>query len=264
MTLRFWTDIKTTDFAGLDAARTVAVLPLAAVEQHGPHLPTGTDALILDGLLARLRERTLDRTTALVLPTLAAGSSPEHLAFPGTLTVGAETLLGLWVDLGRSVARTGIRRLVILNSHGGNAALADVAALRLRTELGLLVVTCTTHRLGVPAGSIDADEARFGIHGGQIETALMLALAPALVAAAERADFASSERDLVRRHPALGAAGGPARLAWSAQDLNPAGAVGNAAAATAAQGEAILQHLADRIAAVLEDAARLPLPDLSR
>ncbi|TVQ35747.1 MAG: creatininase family protein [Geminicoccaceae bacterium] len=261
MTVIDWAALKTTDFARLAPAATLAVLPVAAVEQHGPHLPSGTDALILEGLLARLRQRGLRAgNTALVLPLQAVGLSPEHTAFPGTLTSSAETLLSLWVDLGRSVQRAGLQHLVILNSHGGNSPLLDLAALRLRHEAGLTVVSITTHRLGTPEGLIEPSEIRYGVHGGQIETALMLALAPHLVDQPAMADFTSSEPQISALHPQLGAAGSPARMAWMAEDLNPAGAIGNAALATAHQGEAILAHLTERLASLLEASLHLPHP----
>jgi creatinine amidohydrolase len=264
MAILAWTDLKTTDFAALPPDRAVAVLPIAAVEQHGPHLPTGTDALILDAILEALRQRELANGTALLLPLQAVGASPEHANFAGTLSAGAETLLALWTDIGRAVARTGIRRLLVLNSHGGNTALADVAASRLRIEAGLAVATCTTHRLGAPAGLVPPEEARFGIHGGRIETALVRAIAPHLVADAACRDFASSETDLVARHPDLGAAGGLARLAWMAEDLNPEGVVGNAALATAAEGRAILHHMVEHLARLLDDLLTLTPPAVSR
>ncbi len=264
MTILAWTDLKTTDFAALPPDRAVAVLPIAAVEQHGPHLPTGTDSLILAAILEALGERRLANGAALLLPPQTIGASPEHASFAGTLSAGAETLLALWTDVGRAVARTGIRRLLVLNSHGGNTALADVAALRLRAEAGLAVTTCTTHRLGVPDGLVPATEARFGIHAGRIETALIRAIAPHLVADEACRDFASSEAQLVNRHPDLGAAGGVARLAWMAEDLNPEGAVGNAALATADEGRAILRHMVERLERLLDDLLTLTPPKLSR
>ena len=257
MTIVDWAALKTTDFPSRMDERVLAVLPLGAVEQHGPHLPLGTDSTILAGLLDALRGRELAGGRALLLPLLPIGSSPEHKGFPGTLTVEAETLLALWCDVARSALRTGVRRLLFLNSHGGNGALADVAAFRLRDEAGVIAAALTTHRFGAPDGMLDETERRYGIHGGHAETALMRALAPEQVIDAP-GTFPSRERELATRWTAY--TGGAARLAWRAEDLNPAGPVGDAAKATAADGERLLDFLAARTVEVMEELLALPLP----
>ncbi len=257
MTIVDWAALKATDFSSQADERTLAVLPVGAIEQHGPHLPVGTDSTILAGLLDALRGRHLTGGRALLLPLLPVGLSVEHRAFAGTLTVEAETLLALWCDVARSVAATGVRRLLFLNSHGGNSALADVAAFRLRDELSMVAAALTTHRLGAPDGMLDAAERRYGIHGGQAETALVQALAPELVGAAP-GTFDSADRRLASERTAF--AGGAARVAWHAEDLNAAGTVGDAAKADAAQGGELLAFLADRTVAVIEDLLAWPLP----
>ena len=256
MTIVDWAALKTTDFPSRTEEPTLAVLPLGAVEQHGPHLPLGTDSAILAAILDALLGRELAGGRALLLPLLPVGLSPEHKGFAGTLTVEAETLLALWCDLARSVARAGVRRILFLNSHGGNGALADVAAFRLRDEVGMVAAALTTHRFGAPEGMLDADERRYGIHGGCAETALMRAIAPAQVAAA--ASFASRERDLTTRWTAY--TGGAARLAWRAEDLNPEGTVGDASVATAEDGERLLAYLTECVVEVMEELLALPLP----
>jgi creatinine amidohydrolase len=257
MTIVDWAALKTTDFPSRTGERELAVLPLGAVEQHGPHLPLGTDSMILAGLLDALRDRELRGGRALLLPLLPVGLSPEHKGFPGTLTVEAEPLLALWCDVARSAIRAGLRRVLFLTSHGGNGALADVAAFRLRDEAGVVAAALTTHRFGAPAGMLDDAERRYGIHGGHAETALVRALAPSLVAAAPDT-FRSREGDLATRWTAY--TGGAARLAWRAEDLNPAGTVGDAAKATAADGEALLDFLAACTLEVMEELLALPLP----
>ncbi|MEO1092330.1 MAG: creatininase family protein [Pseudomonadota bacterium] len=260
MTIMAWADLKTTDFRSLDRDATVAVLPLGAIEQHGPHLPISTDSLILAGLLERLRANRLDRGRALVLPLMPVGLSTEHTSFPGTLTVGASHLLASWSDLGRSVARAGIRRLVFLNSHGGNTALLDVVSRELRHELGMLVVAVTTHRFDLPLDAVPDDEARFGIHGGAVETALVQAFAPHLVDRDALAAFPSNEAAIVERNPDLGTCAGPARIAWMAEDLNRNGAVGDTLLASPELGERLVADLVTRLVRVLDDVLALPLP----
>jgi creatinine amidohydrolase len=257
MTIVDWAALKTTDFPSRAGEPTLAVLPLGATEQHGPHLPLGTDSSILAGVLDGLRGRALAEGHVLLLPLLPVGLSPEHRGYPGTLTVEAEHLLGLWCGIARSVAAAGVRRLLFLNSHGGNSALADVAAFRIRDELGMVAATLTTHRLGAPAGMLSSNETRYGIHGGQAETALMRALEPG-AAASEAAAFASKEA--THATPLTGYTAGAVRVAWRAEDLNPAGTVGDAAAATASDGERLLAFYVDRICVALGEVLRLPLP----
>jgi creatinine amidohydrolase len=250
---RFWQDLCWTDFAALPA-NTVAVLPVAAIEQHGPHLPLSVDAVIGDGVIAAALRHLPDDAPVLVLPTLAVANSVEHLRFPGTLTTTPETLLALVSDIGESVARAGVRRLVLCNSHGGNAPVLEIAARRIRIRAGILAVTTAWARLGRPEGQRDPEEATWGIHAGREETSLMLALAPDRVRMERAAAFASGWQRVAAAQPALHPGAG-ASLSWQAQDLNAAGAVGDAAGATAEAGAALLDHAARRLAALLLDVA---------
>ncbi len=259
MSIVDWAELNTTHIASQIDERTLAVLPIAATEQHGPHLPLGTDSVILEGLLDRLRGRQLAEGRALLLPLQPVGFSPEHKGFAGTLSLSAETLLALWCEVARAAAASGVRRLLLLNSHGGNAALAQAATMRLRDELGLLAAVLTTHALGAPPGALDADELRFGIHAGHGETALMRVLAPELVREAEVDRFTSRESELATE--LAGFTGGKLRLAWRTEDLHPTGAVGDAAAATAADGVALLDFLTDRVVEACETMLAWPLPE---
>ena len=255
----FWHDMRTTDFASVDADRTIALLPVAAVEQHGPHLPLSTDAVINEGIVRLMMQRLPAGGSVLVLPALTVGDSLEHTAFKGTLSVDLQALLGLWLSIGHSVARAGVRKLVIFNSHGGQRAHVDQVALRLRVDCGMLVVRAHSFALGVPTGLFDTDELTHGLHGGAVETSLMLHLRPDLVRQAALANFPSTGRTLAAQGGVLGleeAAG----LGWMMEDVNPDGACGNATAATAAKGERLLDHLADRLVRLLGEVARHPLP----
>ena len=255
----YWQDMRTTDFARVDADRTIALLPVAAVEQHGPHLPLSTDAVINEGIVRLTMQRLPAASSVLVLPALTVGDSLEHTAFKGTLSVDLHALLGLWLSIGHSVARAGVRKLVILNSHGGQRAHVDQVALRLRVDCGMVVVRAHSFALGVPAGLFDADELTHGLHGGAVETSLMLHLRPDLVRQDALADFPSAGRTWAAQGGVLGweAAAG---LGWMMQDVNPEGACGNAAAATAAKGERLLDHWADRLVTLLGEVARHALP----
>ena len=255
----FWQDMHTPDFANVDADRTIALLPVAAVEQHGPHLPLSTDAVINEGIVRLMMQRLPADSSVLVLPALTVGDSLEHSAFKGTLSVDLQALLGLWLSIGHSVARAGVRKLVIFNSHGGQRAHVDQVALRLRVDCGMLVVRAHSFALGAPTGLFESDELIHGLHGGAVETSVMLHLRPDLVRQDALADFPSTGRTLAARGGVLGleeAAG----LGWMMQDVNPDGACGNAAAATAAKGKRQLDHWADRLVTLLGEVARHPLP----
>ena len=259
----YWRDLASGDFPPADRERTVALLPVAALEQHGPHLPLATDALINEGIVARTLALGVPGVSLLVLPVQQVGHSLEHTAFPGTLSIDAHTLLDAWMELGRGVARAGVAKLVLLNSHGGQGSLVDLLAVRLRVEAGLLVARANSWRLGTPPGLFTADELAHGIHGGEVETSLLLHLRPDLVRHEALADFAALGARWAAEGRTLGVEG-PAGIGWMAQDLNPAGVCGNAAAADAARGEQLLEHLAAALVNVVRDLAATPLSFIQR
>jgi len=256
---RYWSELTTRDFAGLDTASTVAVLPLGATEQHGPHLPLGVDTLLADGIVRATLPLLGATLPVLFLPTQPVGLSPEHARYPGTLTLSAETLMRLWKEIGAGVARAGVKKLLLFNAHGGHIGAMDVVARELRESHDLLVYSVNWFHLpmvGVPP--ID----RFDVHAGESETAMMLALHPALVRREAALDFESSAQRRNVAFPALGNGRG-AKFGWAMQDLNPAGAAGNAAAATAEQGAAYVAEAARQLALVLDELSRLPLSTLA-
>ena len=254
----YWQDFTTADFSRLDPERTVALLPVAAVEQHGPHLPLSTDAVINDGIIRVALAKLKAEATLLVLPALTIGLSPEHVSFAGTLSVADMTLADVWTDIGRSVARAGVRKLVIFNTHGGQKSLVDLVAMRLRNELGMLVVRATYFAFGAPAGLFGGSELAHDIHGGEVETSLMLHLKPELVRTAALEDFRGLPQQLAERNELLGAEK-PVGIGWRSEDLHPAGACGNAARADAARGAQHLQYLADRLVRLIGEVAATPL-----
>lgn len=267
--LRRWADLAWPDFAGLDPQRTVAVLPLGATEQHGPHLPLSVDTDIVEALLQRAAEHLPADLSVLVLPTQAVGLSPEHEAYPGTLSLAPETALALLHDLAAGVARAGVRKLVILNGHGGHVGLLDVATRAMRARHGLLVWSVPWWQLPLeePGGhdllaDLPARELRFGVHAGRLETSVMMALAPGLVRRAALRDFPSSAEQRATHFPLLGN-GRSAKFAWHMQDLNPQGAAGDAAAADADWGRRVLQAAAHSLARLLQEAAQVPLQTLA-
>ncbi|MEJ6021001.1 creatininase family protein [Ramlibacter sp. PS4R-6] len=260
---RAWADLKTTDFPRLDATRTVAVLPLGATEQHGPHLPLDVDRAIAEGIVAAALPQVPADVPVLVLPAQAVGYSPEHAAFEGTLTLPYEAVLASWIALGEGVARAGVKKLLLFNAHGGQSSLMDIAARELRGR-GLITYRCDWWNLPLGeavTGLFSADEHRFGVHGGEIETSLMLALAPQSVDMAQAQDFASTSRDRARQFPVMGQS---AKLGWHVQDYNPHGAAGNAKAATAEKGRALLDAASRQLALLLQEISQLPLATLAQ
>jgi len=261
---RFWADLSTADFAALDLARTIAVLPVAATEQHGPHLPLSVDTDLVNGVVVAALPHLAADLPVLFLPTQAVGFSPEHARFAGTLTLKAETVLRLWTEIGESVAASGVKKLVLFNAHGGQVGLMDLVARDLRARLGLLVYSVNWFNLPlVDAQGADvnaqfsAAEHRFGIHAGEIETSMMLALRPGVVRMAQAGDFHSTSQDRAASFPILGN-GRSAKLGWQMQDYNPAGAVGNAAAATADKGHAVVEAAGHALARLLAEIDLLP------
>lgn len=254
----YWQDLTTRDFDHFDAERTIAVLPVAAIEQHGPHLPLATDALINAGIVQAALPRLPGDLQALFLPALDFGASAEHADFAGTLGVEPELLLNVWLDIAHHVAATGIRKIVLLNSHGGQKSLVDLAALRLRVDHDMFAVRCNYFAFGAPEGLFSVDEWAAGLHGGEIETSLMLHLHPGLVRTDALTDFESIAATMARQNRWLGVEK-PIGFGWKAQDLNPAGAVGNAARADAERGRAYLEHIAGSFAELLAEVAATPL-----
>jgi creatinine amidohydrolase len=249
---RDWTAIHWQDVAKEDAARWIAVLPLAATEQHGPHLPLRTDVLIAEAYLARLRELLPENIPATFLPIEEIGISTEHTDYPGTLTLSAEAALKTWMAIGERVAHAGVKKLVMVSSHGGNSAAMTIVAQDLRAQHGLLAVTTAWSRFGAPEGLFTPEELRHGIHGGAVETSIMLARYPNEVRKKAIANFVPSSIAMEKQYRWL-STHRPAPFAWQTQDLHPSGAAGDAASASAEKGELLLDHGARAFCELLAD-----------
>jgi creatinine amidohydrolase len=254
----WWGDYATTEYAEIDAESTIAVLPVAAVEQHGPHLPVSTDTTIMQGMLETVIARADGAVDFRILPVQCVGKSNEHVRSPGTLTLSPLAALQSWADLGASVARAGVRKIVFVNSHGGNEEIMGIVARELRVAFDMLAVKTSWQRFGRPPGLYSETEEKYGIHGGDVETSLMLHFRPDLVRMDEARDFPSRVVDAEAEFGLLRHTGTHA-FAWIASDLNPHGVVGEAARATAEKGRLTAEHQADGFLRLLEDvrAARL-------
>ena len=257
----YWNELTSPDFAALDAETTVAILPLASTEQHGPHLPVATDVAIARGMLDTLQEHIPDHLDVLVLPVQEIGKANEHIHGPGTLSLGADLLIPAWTAIGEKVAAAGLRKLIMVNSHGGNLDIMHIVAREMRVRFNMAVVSTQWGRFGHPEGMISDDERTFGIHAGEVETSLMLHFRPELVKMEYAENFASLaewQKENTRHLQPLP----PNALAWIAHDLNPKGAVGNAAAGTAEKGSAIAKHQVAGFIELIEDLKAYPLDRL--
>ena len=256
---RWWAQASARDFAAAQsnglAADTVALLPVAAVEQHGPHLPLQVDATLLQGVIDAALPRLPADLPALFLPPQNVGLSTEHTAFAGTLTLSPATVIALWTELGACVARAGVKKLLLLNGHGGQVSVMDIVARELRQQHGLLVYGASWFSLPLPdavQGLFTAEEHRFGIHAGEIETSMMLHLAPHTVRMEHAERWRSTSQDRAERFAILGN-GRSAKMGWAMQDYHPSGAVGNAAGATADKGRAVVEAAGAALVRLLQE-----------
>lgn len=240
--------LTTRQVAAIDKSDALVVLPIGAVEQHGPHLPCVTDALLAEEITRRALARTPADVNVWTLPLMPFGKSTEHRGYAGTIALSTETLLAVCHDIGRSVAESGFRKLAFLNGHGGQPQLLEVVARDIRERTGLEVYPIFPYRLGLPDGmAIDPDEATWGIHGGQIETSLVLSASPEAVRTEEIEPDSSRGRELFAMCEMLSLEG-TFPTAWLTRDLSANGAIGDATTATAEIGLEILDHLADGVA----------------
>lgn len=259
---RHWHEMTAYDFRDADTSEWIAVLPVAAIEQHGPHLPVYTDTCVAEGQVRRVIDLLPDDVPAVFLPVQAVAKSNEHIAVPGTLTLDWKTVTDAWLQIGDSVARAGLKKMVIVTSHGGNVPIMDIVARELRIRHGMLVVATSWARFGQPEGVFPAHEFIYGIHGGDVETSLMLHLRPDLVRMDKAVDFRSMQHRMIDEMTHL-RVHGPVQYGWMAGDLNPAGVVGNAAEATAEKGRLSLDHASKGFVALLQDVQRFRLVDLA-
>ena len=231
---------------------TLLVLPTAAIEQHGPHLPLATDTLINNVVLGHALELLPKEMEIYAMPPICYGKSNEHIGFPGTLSVSASTFMAVVRDLGASVAASGIKKLVLYNTHGGNSSLVDVMARDLRAEFGLRTFTIFGSA-GASFEGLNAQEKKYGFHAGELETAFLLAATPELVdTSAYTVNYIAKIEDKEILQPENGAA----NFAWLTRDIAESGVLGDPRPATAENGEKWLQAAARQVAAGLEAAYR--------
>lgn len=227
---------------------TLLVLPTAAVEQHGHHLPLATDTLINNLLLGKALEKLPAEMDVYALPPVCYGKSNEHIGFPGTLSVSASTFMAVVRDIGASVAAAGFKKLALYNTHGGNSSLVDVMARDLRAEFGLRTFALYGSG-GISFDGVSAQEKAYGFHAGEIETAFLLSATPELVnTSAYTVNYIANidQPDLLRPENA------PATFAWLTRDIAASGVMGDPSPASAENGARWVEQAAVRIAQALE------------
>jgi creatinine amidohydrolase len=265
---KFWADLSSRQFSQLAASsainQTVAVLPVAAIEQHGPHLPVSVDTALVNGVVQAALTHLPSSLPVLFMPTQQVGKSNEHIRYPGTLTLSAQTLISVWTELGACVARAGIKKLLLFNSHGGQVSVMDIVARDLRTAHDLIVFSSSWYSLPLDDAVMNLftpAEHRFGIHAGDMETSMMLALNDKQVDMTHAQHFRTQSEERAQSYPILGN-GSSAKLGWQIQDYNAYGAAGNATLATAAKGHAVINAAGLQLARLLAEISSLPLSTL--
>lgn len=251
MPFRLLTDLKSSDFTQTQGTNTVAVIPIGAVEQHGPHMPLGTDMLLAQ-VFAQEAVAKVEKADVILYPVQAIGASQEHHDFPGTIWLEPDVLIPTLMAIGRGVAAAGIGKLVFLNAHGGNLPSLQIACRRMRVEMNLFAASAGWMAFGLPV--YPEDMRRDDIHGGFMETAVMLHVRPELVDMTLAQDFVPRSAVVAQENTYLRLLG-PMVTGWVARDLHPSGAAGNAAAATADAGREIFDHCANKYAAFLDEVA---------
>jgi len=247
---RFLPHLTTDQVANLPKEQAVAILPIASIEQHGPHLPLYTDSIIVQEVLGRALALLPDDFPVWTLPLLPYGRSNEHARFEGTVTLTSETLIRVLKEIGTSVARSGFRRLAILNGHGGNTEIIDLVIRDIREQTGLLVFALHLYlRVATPSAGLTEAERVYGIHAGDVETSILLRCRPDLVKQELSPASLPAHLQTLKYPPFMG----PLTFAWLTQDITETGVLGDATAADPAKGERFLSEAATQTADLLRE-----------
>jgi creatinine amidohydrolase len=240
----------------------IAVLPLGAYEQHGPHLPFETDALIAEGIASRLKVAVPANLPVTFLSVEPVGYSVEHMDVAGTKTLTFNEAIERWLAIAERLSGLGIHKFVMLNAHGGNSPLMTIVVTEARMRFNMLAVATSWTRFGVPDGLITPEAKAIDIHGGDIETSVMLALHPEKVDMSKAENFSSRQSEFIRGFKHLRAYG-PHAFGWKMSDLSTQGVAGNAGAATAEKGERLIAHAVKGLVELLEDVDSFDMSTLS-
>jgi len=256
---RFLPRLTSGQIAQLPKEKALVVLSIGAVEQHGPHLPVMTDALIGEAALTRAMEKIGDKGQIWLIPPLSYGKSNEHIGHAGTISLSAATLLSVLSDIAESLKASGFRRLLLFNTHGGNKDLLHVAARDIRISTGLMVFCLSPGSLNAAEGLVSPEEMEYGIHGGDYETSVVMAVKPEWV----RSELRPCEIPDLSPYRYLTMEGN-IRFAWVMKDISESGVLGDATLATAEKGAAIQERTAEVLAEVLLELCNFELEDFRK
>lgn len=246
----------------------IAILPLGAHEQHGPHLPFETDTIIAQGIADQLKAKCANKENLLFLPAEPLGYSIEHLDFNGTKSLSYDEAIKRWIKIGEKLHDHGIKKLILLNAHGGNSPLMTIVATELRVRFNMLAVATSWTRFGMPDDPDDPNnitkiaQKPLDIHGGFIETSVMLALQPDKVDMSKAEHFSNKQADFAVKYSHLRAYG-PHAFGWKMSDINPIGVAGNAAAASAEAGQKLIDHAVKGLYELIEDVEAFDISQLN-
>ena len=239
-----WTDIDALE----DKENTVIVLPVGAIEQHGPHMPCATDSIIAAGFVGKALEMLPDNIPAYGLAPITYGKSDEHIHFPGTVTLTGELLLHTIQEIGESIYRAGFRKLLMINAHGGQPQPLEMAARELRLRHGdYMVITRSPWSIPFDSSFIPEKEHQLAMHAGHAETAALMALAP------DTLHMDRAEAHFPEPFPCPSLTTGRLAAAWASYDFGPTGVIGDPTGATPEQGFQILQELGSGWAQVITE-----------
>ncbi len=235
------TDLSQVDVKNLDKDKCTVIIPIASIEQHGYHLPVSTDLLIMEGMLNRkdgLQRAKTDKEL-IALPIIPFGLSPEHMGYPGTITLSPTTIISLIDDITGSMIESGFKDFIVLNSHGGNTSILHILARNMRTKY-----KCTFRHIDI-FGDLFFEQKKkilegsfLDIHGGESETSLIMYLNPDLVNMNYEASQLKAEIETLPN-------------VWLTYDLSQTGVVGDATLATKEKGEKLFCYMVERLAELI-------------
>lgn len=252
--IAFWKDLISETIASLDKEKSVVLLPISAIEQHGSHLPVGTDAMILEGLLKKFAAEKEFEENVLIAPQLFVGKSNEHMDFCGTMTFTAKTLYAIVEELVDSIVKSGFQKVILTNSHGGNTDLLNLISrdLRIKYRIEIYVVDWwfTSFWNDIMAEEKESESPYGVFHACELETSLMMALAPETVAKECITDETPDQMFEGKRYITLY---GPVNMGWRTKDVTKSGVIGTPSCASAEKGEKFLAYATDRLAEIVKE-----------